>query len=239
MASFAVHKSMRLTFLPGLFLLGVLVAGFPQKLYASPDRPPVTERNARAEKTPAAQCKEQVGAAAHAPAASRAAAQRPKPRQGHEARSRRGVHADSWAFSRGPSSRDEWRDGMPMETLQRRAVEGAVGKGKGMNTASGINSALDATDKRKHAGGDVGVSIREEASSWREGHGPGVVPDENLPMESRHVVGAYAGVKTEDDLSVKVGPELILKNEQRENPHADNRQPDSSLGVGMQFKLDF
>jgi len=41
-----------------------------------------------------------------------------------------------------------------------------------------------------------------------------------------------------DDLNVSVGPELILKDEQRERAAA-NKQPDSALGMGMQFKLGF
>ncbi len=39
-------------------------------------------------------------------------------------------------------------------------------------------------------------------------------------------------------LSIRVGPELILKDEQRERANA-NKQPESALGLGMQFKLDF
>lgn len=154
----------------------------------------------------------------------------------------RGVHANSWAFSRGDDSRAAWRNGMPMETLQRRAVENSYSEAnnKSVNTASGINSALDVADKRNQAVGDI-ISVRQETSSWHKDVGPqpDAPPDENLSMERRHVVGAYADVQTDDDLSIKVGPELILKNEEREIPYADDRQPKSSLGVGMQFKLDF
>jgi hypothetical protein len=57
-------------------------------------------------------------------------------------------------------------------------------------------------------------------------------------MQSRHVVRAYADVDAGDDLNVSVGPELILKDEQRERTAA-NKQPDSALGMGMQFKLGF
>ena len=57
-------------------------------------------------------------------------------------------------------------------------------------------------------------------------------------MQSRHVVRAYADVDAGDDLSIRVGPELILKDEQRERANA-NKQPESALGLGMQFKLDF
>lgn len=129
-----------------------------------------------------------------------------------------------------------------METLQRRAVENSYSEAnnKSVNTASGINSALDVADKRNQAVGDI-ISVRQETSSWHKDVGPqpDAPPDENLSMERRHVVGAYADVQTDDDLSIKVGPELILKNEEREIPYADDRQPKSSLGVGMQFKLDF
>ncbi len=130
-----------------------------------------------------------------------------------------------------------------METLQRRAVENSSNEtnNKSVNTASGINSALDVADKRNQVVGDMDISVRQETSSWHKNVGPqpNAPPDENLSMERRHVVGAYADVQADDDLSIKVGPELILKNEEREIPYADDKQPKSSLGVGMQFKLDF
>ena len=156
-----------------------------------------------------------------------------------------GLHADgqssAWTFSQGESSRDVWREAMPMETLRRRAVKPQDRRTtRAVNTKPAIDSALRAIKKRRETKGDVGFSIKQESSSWREDAlSQDKAPDEKLPMESRNVVGAYAGVITDDDLSIKVGPELILKDDTRENPHADNRQPESSLGLGMQFKLDF
>ena len=161
-------------------------------------------------------------------------------RRSDEVKTSQGKHDSGWEFRQGVNSRDAWNEAMPMESLQRRAVEHSRKheNNKGMNTTSGIDSALKEAEKR--GTGSMGISIKQEASSWHEDVGPeSAAPDENLPMESRHVVQAYAGMKTDDDLSIKVGPELILKDDKRENPHADNRQPDSSLGVGMQFKLDF
>lgn len=82
--------------------------------------------------------------------------------------------------------------------------------------------------------------MADESSSWRESTpAQNTAPDENLPMESRHVVRAYADMAPSEDLSIGVGPELILKNEQRERPGSASHQPESQLGLGMQFKLDF
>lgn len=174
-----------------------------------------------------------------------------KPQHDHKATAHSGVHADTWTFSQGVNSRDAWREGMPMESLRRRALPHSappLGKHrKAMNTAPGIDSALKEVDKRQQRQrspkGKMGVSVREENATWREEVGPMqmTAPDEHLPMERRHVVRAYAGVQSGDDLRISVGPELILKNESHEIPHAagDERQPDSALGLGMQFQYDF
>jgi hypothetical protein len=154
-------------------------------------------------------------------------------------KSKKGVHAAEWVFNDGSRSSDAWRDGVPSETLQKRAVGEQASKDKSVNTASGINSALNAAGEQHRRKGGMGVSVGQQSSAWREPVVPDhEAPDENLPMESRHVVRAYADMSNSDDLSISVGPELILKNEQRERATV-NKQPESSLGMGMQFKLDF
>ena len=62
-------------------------------------------------------------------------------------------------------------------------------------------------------------------------------PQEFAPFTSLPV-RAFADVDAGDNLNVRVGPELILKDEQRERAGA-NKQPESALGMGMQFKLGF
>jgi len=173
--------------------------------------------------------------------ASGAATSASKPHKKHKDAARRdrgGVHARPWAFGSGGQSRDAWRGGASTGDLQKRAVGDDVTKGKTVNTESGIDSALKATEN-KNAKGGLGVSVGQDESSWRR-KAPNDVeaPDENLPMQSRHVVRAFADVDAGDDLNIRLGPELILKDEQRERAAA-NKEPDSTLGMGMRFKLDF
>ena len=151
------------------------------------------------------------------------------------------LHAREWTFSEG-SSRDAWQlQGMPTNNLQGRAVGSPVPKdvapGQVVNTSKGIDSALSQAEKSKKKGA-LALSVDDESSPWRESVTSGVSPDENLNMESRHVVRAYADTEVSEDMNIGLGPELILRNEQRERP-SNNKQPDSVLGMGMQFKLDF
>ena len=151
------------------------------------------------------------------------------------------LHARDWTFSEG-SSRDAWQiQGMPTNNLQGRAVGSPVPKditpGQVVNTSKGINSALSHAEKSKKKSA-LALSVDDESSPWRESVTSDKTPDENLSMESRHVVRAYADTEVSEDMNIGLGPELILRNEQRERP-SNNKQPDSVLGMGMQFKLGF
>ena len=146
-------------------------------------------------------------------------------RQTSVKKQKNGLHAREWTFSEGSS----------------RAVGSPVPKniapGKAVNTSKGIDSALSQAEKSKKKS-PLALSVDDESSPWRESVTSSVSPDENLNMESRHVVRAYADTEVSEDMNIGLGPELILRNEQRERP-SNNKQPDSVLGMGMQFKLDF
>ena len=162
-----------------------------------------------------------------------------------------------------------WRRGVPAQRLKQRAVgaKGAQAGGKAekttgatraagkgaMDTENGIKSALSAAQSATAGGGQaggapqgrkprgsVGLSMENETTTWnvtpmREA----MRPDEVLARDSRHVVRAFADMEPAEDLSISVGPELILKDEQHGAESAGSSQPDSALGLGMQFKLDF
>lgn len=149
------------------------------------------------------------------------------------------IHAPAWAFDGGTHSREAWRDGASTSDLQKRAVGEEAAKDNSVNTASGINSALNTANAKADRKNGLGVSVGQDESAWRKKSQmePETV-DENIPMQSRHVVRAFADVDAGDNLNVRVGPELILKDEQRERAGA-NKQPESALGMGMQFKLGF
>lgn len=151
------------------------------------------------------------------------------------------VHARAWTFREG-SSCDVWqRQGLPTDNLHSRAVNAPPKKepdaDKGMDTSAGIDRALNNASGAHANKSALSLSVEDKSSSWREPTG-GYTPDEHLNMESRHVVRAYADTAVNEDLSISLGPELILRNEQRERSTTNN-QPDSALGMGMRFKLDF
>ena len=147
------------------------------------------------------------------------------------------VHARAWSFREG-SSLDAWQSqGTPTDNLHSRAVN-APADGKAVNTAKGIDNALNAASRAHKNKSGLALKVEDESSSWRDPGSDCMSPDESLSMESKHVVRAYADTVVGDDLSIGLGPELILKNEQRERL-PNNKQPDSALGLGMQFKLDF
>ena len=150
-----------------------------------------------------------------------------------------GIHAPTWAFDGGTPSRDAWRAGTSTSDLQKRAVGEEAAKENSVNTASGINSALNNANAKTDRKNGLAVSVGQDESAWRKkSQMEPETADENIPMQSHHVVRAYADVDAGDDLNVRVGPELILKDDQRERAGA-NKQPESALGLGMQFKLGF
>ena len=197
----------------------------PQGVFAAENQPSQVDSSTHSQKN--------KSTAAHSGDRKKHAVKKGKNQQG------KGVHASEWVFNEGKRSSDAWRNGVPANTLQKKAVGEQAEKNKSVNTESGINSALNAAGEDRRQKGGMGVSVGQQSSSWREAT-PAAheAPDENLPMESRHVVRAYADMATSDDMSISVGPELTLKNEQRERA-TSNKQPDSTLGMGMQFKVDF
>ena len=179
-----------------------------------------------------------------------AKAHKPRPRSDTAAKAKKtagknrgakgtGIHAPTWAFDGGTHSREAWRDGASTSDLQKRAVGEEAAKENSVNTASGINSALNNANAKTDRKNGLAVSVGQDDSAWRKkSQMEPETADENIPMQSRHVVRAFADVDAGDDLNVRVGPELILKDEQRERAGA-NKQPESALGLGMQFKLGF
>lgn len=125
------------------------------------------------------------------------------------------------------------------------AAKGAVDTGdaieRALSAAEAASKAEEARAQTEHKPkGSLGLSMKDSTTTWnvtpmREA----MRPDEVLVRDRQHVVRAFADVEPTDDLSIRVGPELILKDEQHGAESAGSSQPDSALGVGMQFKLDF
>jgi hypothetical protein len=144
------------------------------------------------------------------------------------------LHAAPWVFGKSADRNNAiWREGVRAQNLHKQATPQ-----KSVNTDSAIGQALDAA-KSHEPQSPLGISIKNEKKDWREPLPDDIArPDENVPRESRHVVRALADVKASENLSINVGPELILKDQQHQTGNTD-KQPDSALGMGMGFKLDF
>ncbi|GFH63160.1 MAG: conserved hypothetical protein [Candidatus Desulfovibrio kirbyi] len=147
---------------------------------------------------------------------------------------KKNLHAPAWVFEKSADRAAAlWHEGVRVQDIRDRAMSG-----KTANTDSGVAPAPDALGKRKKQQ-PLGFEMRNETSDWREATPEETArPDESLPIENRYVVRAFADVDASENLSINVGPELILKDEQHQIGKTD-KQPDSSLGVGMGFKFDF
>lgn len=142
------------------------------------------------------------------------------------------VHGHGWAFGHSGAREDAiWKNGFSGSSIIKNK------KSKRADTTSGIDRAIDQAEKSK---GQLGLSVTDESGTWK------VAPeekqqqaDETIFRDRRHVVRAFADVKPSDDLSISVGPELILKDDHKGEETANESQPDSMLGIGMKFKYDF
>lgn len=144
------------------------------------------------------------------------------------------MHGQPWAFGQSRGRNDAlWQRGISGEAMQKRA---RPHRGNAVDTSGGIQRALKDAEKKPKAG--MGMSMEDQTGNWKVA--PGAMRAGELrPRDRQHVVRAFADVQASDDLDINIGPELILKDERMGNESASEKQPDSSLGVGMRFKYDF
>jgi hypothetical protein len=169
------------------------------------------------------------------------AAQADPPQKTHRQAGARPLHAPSWVFGN-PAGREtrQWQQGVGADELKKKAVP-AGQAGQSVNTASAIDEALKRAERTSQKQGGLNLSIRNESASFKEAQPQGGMspqPGENPVRTGRHRVGAFADVQSGEDLRILVGPELSIKDELGMEKSAGS-QPDSSLGMGMRFKLDF
>lgn len=155
------------------------------------------------------------------------------------------LHGQSWAFGQSDARKEAlWENGVGGETLQHRATGAKKGDAVG-NTAS-IEASLQREaarrkkDEERQKRGALGMSLDTDESVWRPEtpNMPGR-PDESLSIgSSRHTVRAFGGVQS-DDLSITVGPEITVKDRDNQGHFARSDEPESSVGMGMRFSLDF
>lgn len=155
------------------------------------------------------------------------------------------LHGQPWAFGSSDASKEAlWQDGVGGETLQHRATGGR--KGKAIGNTSSIEASLqrEAAERKKREEkkkrGGVGLSLDTDESVWRHETPTNMGrPDETLSIgSSRHTLRAFGGVES-DDLSISVGPEITVKDRDNQGHFARSDEPDSAVGMGMRFSLDF
>lgn len=156
------------------------------------------------------------------------------------------MHGESWAFGQSASREDAlWKKGVEGETLHHRATGGGQTAPALGNTSSIEASLRRETERRKkdedrRRRGGLGMSLDTDDSVWRPQTptAPGK-PDETLSIGgSRHTLRAFGDVRS-DDLSISVGPEITLKDKDNSGHFAHSEEPDSAIGMGMRFSLDF
>lgn len=149
------------------------------------------------------------------------------------------VRGDAWTFGKSLGRSDTiWKKGLNCNEMKSRATKNVPKILKqATDTRKGINNAIENT-REKHFPG--GVSLESQKSTWKVNPTERYMrPDEENIREGRHVVRAFADVAPADNLDINIGPELILKDESRRDQIANSSQPDTVLGLGMNFKLDF
>lgn len=140
------------------------------------------------------------------------------------------LHAKPWAFGQSEDRNSAlWRKGVNGDVISRKQ------KANKAQENSGIGQEEDDGAKAS-----LGLSFKDEAGTWKVApEQKSMRPDEDRIRDRRHVVRAFADVEANDDLSFSIGPELILKDERFGDSAAKSDQPDSELGMGMNFKFDF
>lgn len=179
-------------------------------------------------------------------AAQTAQARKKSARKRGGAREKASLHGESWAFGQSAAREDAlWKKGVEGETLRHRATGGRQAAPAVGNTAS-IEASLkreadrQKKDEERRRRGGLGVSLDTDDSVWRPQTptAPGK-PDETLSIgSSRHTLRAFGDVRS-DDLSISVGPEITVKDRESGNHFARSDEPDSAVGMGMRFSLDF
>lgn len=146
------------------------------------------------------------------------------------------LHSPAWSFGQSPERHNDlWHKGVDAKAVKQRALPPKAQK-EAVDTSGGIKKALN--EVKKDAEGGVGLSMDNRSSTWKTAPNE-MRADELRPRDRQHVVRAFADVKANEDLDISIGPELILRDERVGEESAHEKQPDTSLGLGMQFKYDF
>lgn len=106
-----------------------------------------------------------------------------------------------------------------------------------MAISKGREAAQEEARKRHHT---LGLSMKDESGRWKVApEQKDLRPDELKLRDNRHIVSAYADLEASDDLSIRLGPEIIVRDDTKGDETARADQPETVFGLGMNFKYDF
>ena len=147
-------------------------------------------------------------------------------------RTQNGMHAAPWAFGKSADRRSPiWAKGTSGKNL--------LPKDKKAAEPSKVSPEHEETGKHQLKS-SLGLSFKEEAGTWKVTPSQkNIHPDEMKVRENKHVLGAYADVEAAEDFNIRLGPELIIKDDSQGDDSAYSDQPDSAWGLGMKFQYDF
>lgn len=160
------------------------------------------------------------------------------PRTG-AAKAAAGVHGAPWAFSDGPSSKIWLSEGVDGMLLKEHALKNSRKATSAPAPAQRQEAGRRAARRQSRSEDGIRLSIDRQSQEWRQDDLALRDVDEKVAMDSHHRVSALAGVK-EDDLSIGLGPQFIVKDSSQVHEHVGRSDdPDVDAGIGMQFQLDF
>ena len=171
--------------------------------------------------------KEQKSQKAHKP--SRKAKKSQDKAGADKAAQQRAVHGNGFGFET-QRSRDFWSsNGIGGSQLMQHAVKGKKAK-QGQSPDASQPSGQQENKKKDF----LNFSVDREKSDWRAK--PGKSPGEDVSIESQHRVRAFATTE-DDDVSLGLGPEVVVRDQQKSGAARNSSQPDVDAGVGMRLKL--
>lgn len=148
------------------------------------------------------------------------------------ARGKDALHASPWAFGQSSDRNDAiWKKGRTGKEIYRDNPQGKIA------ISDGRQAAREAARKNRRS---LGLTMKDQSGTWKVApERKDLRPDERRLRDNRHIVSAYADLEASDDFSIRVGPELILRDDTKGDETARADQPETVLGLGMNFKYDF
>lgn len=146
------------------------------------------------------------------------------------------IHAQPWAFGQSSDRANNlWKLGVDGQAISRKKkIQNSPQSFTGKMQNSKIQVDSPQTKPK------VGLEMQTNSGSWSvTPDQKSIRPDEEKTRDQQHVFRAFAGVEAGDDFNISFGPELILRDDEHTAESANSDQPDSALGLGMRFKLDF